>query len=207
MKNFIFDVDRTLVDSYAIEFETLKESLFLVLGKSFNPAMMNSLTTLTTDDFFKKIGLANNKEVLKQVNKNWASLLTERKITFFEGIKEQLFLLKNKNCFLGIATSRNTSELEELKDLMQIISMFDCVVTSDMISKPKPDPESIHYILKQYQLKKNETIYIGDSVSDWIAAKKAGISFGYACWENENQPITESILLDNPKQIINLYQQ
>ena len=34
IKNFIFDVDRTLIDSYNPELETLKEALFIVTKKN-----------------------------------------------------------------------------------------------------------------------------------------------------------------------------
>ncbi len=34
IKNFIFDVDRTLIDSYNTELETLKEALFIVTKKN-----------------------------------------------------------------------------------------------------------------------------------------------------------------------------
>lgn len=53
IKNFIFDVDRTLADSYQPELETLKEALKIVTNKKYNDEMMNQLTILTTDEFFE----------------------------------------------------------------------------------------------------------------------------------------------------------
>ena len=51
MKNIIFDVDRTLVDSYTPELSTLKEAIFLATGREYEDSVMVQLTILTTNDF------------------------------------------------------------------------------------------------------------------------------------------------------------
>lgn len=52
IKNFIFDVDRTLIDSYKPELETLREALYVVTKKQYSKDVMKKLTILTTDEFF-----------------------------------------------------------------------------------------------------------------------------------------------------------
>ena len=190
LKNFIFDVDRTLIDSYIPELETLKEALFIVTNKEFDDNTMRKLTMLTTDEFFAEIGIDTKSEIMKQINYHWGCLLETRKLHFFEGIKEVLNKLKENGCFLGIATSRTKEELEELDELLDCIDLFDIIITSDMVKEPKPNPESINIIIEKYNLNRDETIYIGDSLSDAIASKKANVKFGFASWENNN-PISQ----------------
>lgn len=186
IKNFIFDVDRTLIDSYKPELETLKKALSIVTKKEYSDDVMNKLTTLTTEEFFSELGIDTKSEPMNQINYYWARLLEERKLHFFAGIKEALINLKENGYFLGIVTSRTKEELEELEELLEYINLFDIIITSDMVKEPKPSPESINIIIEKFNLKRNETIYIGDSPSDAIASKKANIKFGFAAWENKN---------------------
>lgn len=104
IRNFIFDVDRTLIDSYKPELETLQEALLIVTKKEYGDNVMNKLTMLTTDEFFAGLGIDTKSELMKQINYHWARLLETRKLHFFEGIKEILIKLKGgrillRNCY------------------------------------------------------------------------------------------------------------
>ena len=166
IKNYIFDVDRTLIDSYRVELETLKQALFIVTNNLYNDDIMNQLTVLTTKEFFHKLGIDLASDEMKMINRHWTRLLKERKLKFFEGARELLVEIKNKECFLGIVTSRTMEELEEIDTLMDVIDLFDAVVTSDLVKYPKPHPESLNLIINKFNLNNEQTIYIGDSVSD-----------------------------------------
>ena len=200
MKNIIFDVDRTLVDSYHPELTTLQEALYLVTGKHYENDVMDKLTVLTTDEFFRFLGI-DDDAMLKQINYHWGRLLQNSPVTMFTGIPEILTFLSEEHYFLGIATSRTWEELEEIDDLMKILSIFDCVITSDKVDKPKPNPESILTILKQNHLQPSETIYVGDSESDMLAAKSAGVFFAYASWDNHDDSITYDYILNTPEDL------
>lgn len=198
IKNFIFDVDRTLVDSYKPELETLKEALYVVTGNVYSDDVMKKLTTLTTDEFFSSLGIAKDSPMMKDINRYWGAFLERRKILLFEGIRELLDELKMEGCFLGIATSRTEEELNELEELLECIQLFDVVITSDKVKEPKPSPESINVIVDEYKLNREETIYVGDSESDSIASRNAGVLFGYANWENKNSISFYDYLFETP---------
>lgn len=201
IKNFIFDVDRTLIDSYKPELETLKEALFIVTKNSYSDEIMKKLTTLTTDEFFSNLGIEKNSDIMKKINHYWSSLLEKRKLHFFDGIKNLLINLKGNGFFLGIATSRTKEELNELDELLENINLFDVVITSDMVKLPKPSPESLNIIIDKFNLKREETIYIGDSESDSLAAKKASVYFGFANWENKNTIFYYDYFFEKPEDI------
>lgn len=204
IKNYIFDVDRTLVNSYLPELETLKEALLISTGKNYNDEVMNKLTILTTDKFFKSLGIDVHSTLMSEINHNWGVLLDKRKIEFFDGVKELLDYLKNKGFFLGIATSRDMEELRELSDIIECLDLFDYVVTSDMVKYPKPNPESINMIIDKYNLNRDETIYIGDSKSDLETARGANVSFGFANWENKKEIEDYDYLFLKPNDICDL---
>lgn len=204
IKNFIFDVDRTLIDSYKPELDTLKKALKVVTGNVYSDDIMNKLTILTTDEFFSELGIEKDSQMMKDINHYWGAFLAERKIIFFESVRTLLESLNNNGCFLGIATSRTEEELNELEELIGCIQLFDVIITSDKVSEPKPSPESINVIIENYNLNKDETIYIGDSESDSVAARNAGVLFGYANWENKNPISYYDYLFETPMEISEL---
>lgn len=201
IKNFIFDVDRTLIDSYNPELETLKEALFIVTKKKYSDEIMSKLTMLTTDEFFKNLGIEKNSDTMNNINYYWGNLLQKKRLQFFDGVKQLLIALKEKGFFLGIVTSRTEEELNELDELLENINLFDVIITSDKVNHPKPNPESINVIINKFNLKKEETIYIGDSESDALAARNASVYFGFASWENKNAISKYDYLFKEPKDI------
>ena len=205
LKNFIFDVDRTLIDSYKVELESLKQALFIVTNKAYNDEVMNRLTMLTTENFFNELGIDIKSDTMKMINRHWERLIKERKIKFFSGIRELLVDLKNNNYFLGIVTLRTNEELKELECLMDVIDLFDVVITSDAVKNPKPNPEALNYIIEKYNLNRDETIYIGDSISDQKASSNANIKFGFAAWENENKIEQYDYIFKAPQSIYKIY--
>lgn len=83
MRNFIFDVDRTLVDSYSIEKESLKKALFKVTKKSYDENIMDKLSILSTKEFFRLINIDINSDTMKDINFYWDKYLNESTINFF----------------------------------------------------------------------------------------------------------------------------
>lgn len=203
MKNIIFDVDRTLVDSYGPELSTLNEALYLAAGKRYSDEVMNQLTVLTTDEFFQSLDI-HDQDTLKKVNHYWGELLKKQPVVMFPDIPEMLTFLSEQNKFLGIVTSRTYEELEEISDLMNILPIFSSVITSDLVKQPKPNPESILTILERFQLDPKETVYVGDSKVDMLAAKSAGVLFAYASWDNYDDTITYDFLLSASGDLKNL---
>ncbi len=204
MRNIIFDVDRTLVDSYGPELSTLNEALYLATGRHYSNEVMNQLTVLTTDEFFQTLGI-HEQDTLKKINYYWGELLKKQPVTMFPGIPEMLTLLSERDLFLGIVTSRTYEELEEIGDLMKILHIFSSVITSDLVKQPKPNPESILTILNKFQLDPKETVYVGDSKVDMLTAKSAGILFAYASWDNCDDTITYDFLLNTPDDLKKLF--
>ncbi len=205
IRNYIFDVDRTLIDSYKVELETLKQALFIVTNNLYNDEVMNQLTILTTKEFFYKLGIDLASDEMKMINRHWTRLLKERKLKFFEGARELLVEIKNQDCFLGIVTSRTMEELEEIESLMDVIDLFDAVVTSDLVKYPKPHPESLNLIINKFNLDKEQTIYIGDSISDQNVSRNANVKFGFASWENKNELTDYDYFFKSPQSIYKLF--
>ena len=129
-KYVIFDVDRTLIDSYKPELLSLQEAIETVLGKKLTEEECNRLTSLTTMEFFHSLDLSVYQ--IDLIIKDWARTIKNYSIECFPGIKEVIKTLKSKGYVLGIITSRTIEEMHELdQELESIIDLFDVVVTSE----------------------------------------------------------------------------
>ena len=78
------------------------------------------------------------------------------------------------NIKTAIATNR-TDTMDRLLAEFSLDGFFDIVVTASDVKRPKPHPEALLKILDYFNLAAFETIYIGDSRLDEMAARAAEI--------------------------------
>ncbi len=183
-KCIIFDVDRTMVDSYKPELLSLKEAIENVTNKKIDDEDMKKLTSLPTSIFFKYLNLTD--EELKLINKEWEKTYSKYPINCFSNIKEIIRTLYNNGLEIGIITSRTKKEFQELDKLLEdVLDCFKIIVTSDLINNPKPHRDSIDYLCNKLKITPDDIIYIGDSEVDKDFSDNCHITFIPACWENK----------------------
>ena len=70
----------------------------------------------------------------------------------------------------------------------------------------KPFPDPIQKAIDELHVKKEETIYIGDSLYDMQSAKACGVTFGLAKWGAQNIENFQNvvIVIDSPQEILDL---
>lgn len=201
-KYVVFDVDRTIVDSYKPELLSLTEAIEIVTGKKISESDFKKLTVLTTKEFFKTLNLSD--EEINLINKEWEKTFAKYKTVCFPGIKEVIKKLSLSGHIISIITSRTLSEFHELdNELSDIIDCFKIIITSDIISSPKPNIESMNYLCSKLNCTNQDIIYIGDSVIDKEFALNSKVTFIPACWENK-ELINEDNACFNPIDLINI---
>ncbi|MCX7966767.1 MAG: HAD family hydrolase [Syntrophorhabdaceae bacterium] len=87
-----------------------------------------------------------------------------------------LNILKSKGIKTAISTNRTTS-MKHIMERYNLWNYFDMVVTALDVENPKPHPESVEKILSNFNLKKDDAVFIGDSEVDRETAVSAGIKF------------------------------
>jgi HAD superfamily hydrolase (TIGR01509 family) len=74
----------------------------------------------------------------------------------------------------AIATNR-TDSVNRLLGEFRLIRYFDLIVTSSDVRRPKPHPDALLKVLAYFDVSPEETLYIGDSQLDEMAARSAGL--------------------------------
>ncbi len=76
----------------------------------------------------------------------------------------------------AVATNRSDT-MNRILSEFSLTEYFDLVVSSSDVEKPKPYPDLLINIMEYFKIKPFQSIYIGDSKLDQMAAKAAEIPF------------------------------
>lgn len=111
---------------------------------------------------------------------------------FEDGIEEMLDKLRQLGIKLGVMTNRSREFLEHEINVIHVDGwtyLFDTLVCGDDVKKRKPAPDLILKALKNLDVRPGPAVwYIGDSTTDTITAKAAGVTnifFNGAHWDKE----------------------
>ena len=102
----------------------------------------------------------------------------------YDGVREGLDYLKSQGYQLGCITNKSEQFTQPLLKVLGIFNDFKIIISGDTLAKRKPDPMPLLYCAEHFNLKPEECLMLGDSVSDVKAARAAGfdiicMSYGY----------------------------
>ncbi len=102
----------------------------------------------------------------------------------YDGVREGLDYLKSQGYQLGCVTNKSEQFTHPILKVLGIFNDFKIIISGDTLVKRKPDPMPLLYCAEHFQLKPEECLMLGDSVSDVKAARAAGfdiicMSYGY----------------------------
>lgn len=179
LRAIIFDLDGVLINSeFLMKFaykralknlncpEEIHFDLFLALmGKS----MADIVSTLGLPPAFK--------DEYERLSKRHM-----RRIPLYPGTKDLLKNLSSLNLKIGVFTGKDRYRTIQILDHLGITPFLQSIVTSDDVRKSKPDPDGLNKILADFQVRPQEAILIGDSVSDVQCAKHGGVKSVAVIW-------------------------
>lgn len=175
IKNFIWDLDGTLIDSYPAMVAAMKYALAL-LGFSADEEeiyshMMKSVPACL-DHYGKLLGAREELGALFQtINRKNGPHNTPMMPFSIECCKRIIEL--GGNNFIVTNRSRTTFKYLESADA---VGLFKEIITVDMGFERKPDPSSVLHLIEKYALPPESCAYIGDRDLDVVTARKAGIA-------------------------------
>jgi phosphoglycolate phosphatase len=140
---------------------------------------------------------------------------------FEEGIDNMLIKLRNFNMKLGVLTNRDREFLEHEIYAIHVdgwAHLFDTFVCGDDVEKRKPAPDLILKALENLDARADQSCwYVGDSTTDTVAAKEAGVTnifYNGAKWNTawlnkifpgtKKHPHTPDAVVDNFGQFMSL---
>ncbi len=110
------------------------------------------------------------------------NLCVETKL--YDGVKETLEYLYDKHYALSIATNKPHRFVAPILQGLQIENLFSATLGGDSLDVKKPDPKPLIHICSQTNFTIDESVMIGDSKNDILAAKNCNmdviaLTYGY----------------------------
>lgn len=172
--NFIWDFDGTLFHTYDGMLLALK---MVLKDNGINDPDEEILGRLKTtlgealDYYSKKYNL--DKSYMEAKFREYEEKYGYELMVPFEGLEEILKYIKKAGGRSFIYTHRN-AVCNKLIEKYKLTNYFTEIVTKEYGLGRKPDPKGFNYIIDKYNLKKEETLAVGDRDLDLLAGKNSG---------------------------------
>ena len=109
----------------------------------------------------------------------------------------------------GIVTNKHSKYVNKILKGLSIDDKVACLITGDMVSEPKPNPEGLLEASKIAGINPSECIYVGDDERDIIAGRNAGMytvaaDFGFIHKDDSADSWHADKVIKKPSELINL---
>ncbi len=193
IKNYIFDFGNVLAEFYpdklTAPFVPDREMQKYISEVVFDRIYWDKLDngSITDDELRTEIRSRVPEslgDLVCKVYDNWVNTLTpvenmQQLIYDISKTDKKLYLLSNIS--VGFANS-----YKNVKWIKELLDCFDGLVFSGAVEMVKPDREIFEYLLKAFNLKAEECLFIDDSAKNIDGAKAVGIE-GYLFDGNANK--------------------
>jgi imidazole glycerol phosphate synthase glutamine amidotransferase subunit len=170
----LFDMDGVLIDSYEAWFRVFNETMKrygqkeVAKGEFNKKAWAQDIGTVS-DRFFPG-------EPVSEVAQFYFSTFPSfsRYVKSLPNVKETLAKLRDTGIKLGVITNTFRSLAKKLLEGAGLLDYFDVVIGGDDVKKGKPEPDGILMACETLGVDPYSSIFVGDTIFDIKAGKKAG---------------------------------
>ena len=181
-RGIVFDLDGTLIDSYAAIGESLDCALTGLGFASMPPEMVRSMVGRGLESLIERAltqagapdpaGLT--AEGVRRFRVRYDAICVAR-TTLLPGVAETLPALRRRGYALAVATNKPSYFARRILDALAMGEHLETVLGPDIVENPKPHPEMIHRALAIMGLTPSQAVYVGDMEIDVETARASGL--------------------------------
>ena len=201
----IFDKDGTLVDLYnywanMINFRVVSAQKKLGFDESKNDDVMYAMGVDVASGRLRSegpVGLKKREIVMQAMVDSLAEIgfpdtyntcfqifkeVDEQSVNHLKdivkpvnGMHELINTLYEKNCKIAVATTDKTARADLVADFLGMSDKVNIVIGEDMVVNCKPHPDMANLILKELSVDKENTVIVGDAITDIEMGLNAGL--------------------------------
>lgn len=215
IKLCVFDMDGTILDSL----EDLQKAMNHALSTNNLPTIdsLEKIKEITGDGqvvFVKKaIGepLNANDELVNKVLKDYVDYYDSHYAVYskpYDGVLDLLHYLQDNKIKIAVITNKATHFAKTIADKLFNGISFEYIIGPSEEYPRKPDPKALLMILNELNVNKEECLYFGDTNTDMLTAKNAGVTAIGVTWGfRDRSELVENgakHIITHPNQVIGL---
>lgn len=112
----------------------------------------------------------------------------------YPGIEDLLTTLRASDLRTAVATNSDARSASIVLRSHGLHELMDTIVTVDLVSGPKPNPESVLLAIERLGVSAEQVLFVGDSRADMMAARSAGVTAVAAGWGHMAHTIPEDLI-------------
>lgn len=192
-KAIIFDLDGTLANTLeSIAYSTNKALAQFGLAP-FEKDLYKYFVGDGAEELMRRCLIADGDTELKylpQMKAIYSTIFEEHcmyHVEPYEGILELLGALKEKGVMIAVLSNKPHLRTIDVVNTLFGVGFFDMVQGQIAGIQKKPSPEGVFLIADRLKLAKEEIVYIGDTDTDMMTGKSAGVFTLGALWGFRDQ--------------------
>ncbi len=210
LKSVLFDIDGTITDTNPIFLDAIIQTHFEMTGQLKNREFFHFSLGIPSPVTMRILDIPQEKRMI--YIQLWQEHIKEKmhEVVLFPGIVTVLENLREWGLSMALVTSKIRSEFSFQFESFGLNHFFQTVICADDAPRPKPNPDPLFEACSHLGVKPLETVYVGDSRYDIMAAKAAGIPFLFASWgsvdPNSVLELHPEFYLKEPLEILDVVQ-
>ncbi len=213
-KVVLFDLDGTLLDNSPQVVEAYHRGAS-ALGYTISRELISQQAGKSTFETSRAMGIPeeHHAEMDAYFWQYFGELTADPStdFTILDGVPELLSALKSQSIIMGVVTSNRADYARTMLERTNLLHYFNVVVGKETVAEVKPHPLPVLHALEQMGVQPRsytDVWFVGDTASDAVAAKAAGIRSISLPQPSTLQSVQQSIphqLFFSPAQLQNYF--
>lgn len=176
----LFDLDYTLGDAADGILTCFRHALSSMNCPPVSDNALRRTIGYTLEDSFTMVTgetAPEQRALFRNLYMQKADTVMTHALHLYPQTRPLLEALQEAGCQMAVVSTRPVRRLEQMLQATEIRPFFKTLIGVDRVTRPKPDPSSLLLAMEECDASKGTTLYLGDTVVDAEAARRAGIDF------------------------------
>jgi phosphoglycolate phosphatase/pyrophosphatase PpaX len=185
LKCLIFDLDGTLGNTLPLCIEAFRKAIEPLAGRRISDREIIDTFGPSEEGTIRALIPEHEEQGVEDYLAHYRNLHGMCG-TPFEGMTEILELARNRGARLAMVTGKGARSAEVTLDVFGMQGYFEIVETGSPDGPRKV--EGIGNVLRHFGTAPEESLYVGDTPSDIVSSREAGVPIAAAAWAETAEP-------------------
>lgn len=176
----LFDFDYTLADSSEGVVECMQYALEKTGFSPVSAPRVKGTIGMSLFEAFRLLTGSDSRDLATEFVDEFIRKADEvvlNKTFILDGVADTVSILKSRGLLTGIVSTKFRYRIEDVLQRDGLSDLFGVIIGGEDVLEYKPDPEGLHAAILLLGVNKDRTLYVGDSLTDAVAAQNAEVDF------------------------------